>query len=526
MAIFHLSVKTVSRSAGRSATAAAAYRAGVEIADVRTGEVHDYTRRSGVESATLVLPSVVPLWAADRAALWNAAEQAETRKNSTVAREFEVALPAELPAAERARLALDFARELVARHGCVADVAIHAPGREGDHRNHHAHILLSTRRLGPEGFGEKTRELDDAKTGPALVREWRERFADLTNERLREAGIEARIDHRSLEAQGIDRAPTVHLGPQATGYERRTGQPSRRKIEQQRQAAEQAEAVEITKQIDTATKALAREIASVEATKAAAVVKLDEVRDRVAEEAAPAAAIREKAAKVAAQYADLDPAKVPAAVIARAKATQSAERVRAAKTQLLRLDGEESAYRNARPVRTWLHDAGLWRSAALAGYAGQRAALGATVTEAERMAVEARGEAQRAAQAADTPEVRAERARLHAEHARLEVLAKTKDEQAKQAAAREQQQRDAQRHAEGLIRDWRELADGKEAPATPEKMRQALQTYRAMDADNRKAFEARLTAHLATSAEARRNFQGDLDQATPQRKRDRGGPSR
>lgn len=240
MAIFHLSVKTVSRSAGRSATAAAAYRAGVEIADVRTGEVHDYTRRSGVESATLVLPSAVPLWSADRAALWNAAEQAETRKNSTVAREFEVALPAELTAAERARLALDFARELVARHGCVADVAIHTPGREGDSRNHHAHILLSTRRLGPEGFGEKTRELDDAKTGPELVRQWRERFADLTNERLREAGIEARVDHRSLEAQGIDRAPTVHLGPQATGYERRTGKASRRTQDQQRMAAEHA----------------------------------------------------------------------------------------------------------------------------------------------------------------------------------------------------------------------------------------------------------------------------------------------
>ena len=168
MAIYHLSVKTISRSAGRSATAAAAYRAGVEITDERTGEIHDYTRKGGVESAELVLPAGAPEWAADRAALWNAAEQAETRKNSTVAREFEIALPEELSPAERARLARDFARELVERHGCAADVCIHAPGKEGDNRNHHAHILLSTRRLGPEGFTEKTRELDDQKTGPQM----------------------------------------------------------------------------------------------------------------------------------------------------------------------------------------------------------------------------------------------------------------------------------------------------------------------------------------------------------------------
>lgn len=238
MAIYHLSVKTVSRSAGRSATAAAAYRAGVEITDERTGEIHDYTRKGGVESAELVLPAGSPEWAADRAALWNAAEQAETRKNSTVAREFEIALPEELSPAERQRLARDLAREIVERHGCAADVAIHAPGKEGDHRNHHAHILLSTRRLGPEGFTEKTRELDDQKTGPQIVTQWRERFASLQNERLREAGIDARVDHRTLEAQGIDREPTRHLGPAATGYERRTGEPSRKRLDFEAEVAD------------------------------------------------------------------------------------------------------------------------------------------------------------------------------------------------------------------------------------------------------------------------------------------------
>jgi ATP-dependent exoDNAse (exonuclease V), alpha subunit - helicase superfamily I member len=260
VAIFHLSVKTVSRSAGRSATAAAAYRAGVKITDERTGEIHDYTRKGGVESADLVLPDGAPEWAADRVALWNAAEQAETRKNSTVAREFEIALPDELTAAERHRLAHDLAREIVERHGCAADVAIHAPGADGDHRNHHAHILLSTRRLGPDGFTEKTRELDDQKTGPQLVTEWRERFASLQNERLRQAGIDARVDHRRLEAQGIDREPTRHLGPAASGYERRTGEPSRKRLDFEAEVAERLARAQAAGELERASRQIDRSI--------------------------------------------------------------------------------------------------------------------------------------------------------------------------------------------------------------------------------------------------------------------------
>ena len=110
------------------------------------------------------------------------------------------------------------------RHGCAADVAIHRPGRTGDQRNHHAHILLTTRRLTAAGFTEKTRELDDLKTGE--IGRWRVRFAEVQNARLREAGVEARVDHRSLEAQAIDREATIHLGPTATALERR-GVPTR-----------------------------------------------------------------------------------------------------------------------------------------------------------------------------------------------------------------------------------------------------------------------------------------------------------
>lgn len=221
MAIFHLSVKTISRTAGRSSTAAAAYRAGVEITDERTGEIHDYRRKSGVESAELFLPDGAPEWATDRAKLWNAAEQSEKRKNSTVAREFEVALPSELSADQRRKLAHDFARELVKRHGFAVDVAIHAPGKEGDTRNHHAHILCTTRKLTAEGFTEKTRELDDRATGAQEVTHWREQWAGLTNAALERAGHAVRVDHRSLEMQGIDREPAIHLGPSATAIERR-----------------------------------------------------------------------------------------------------------------------------------------------------------------------------------------------------------------------------------------------------------------------------------------------------------------
>ena len=239
MAIFHLSVKTISRTAGRSSTAAAAYRAGVEITDERTGEIHDYRRKAGVESAELFLPDGAPEWATDRAKLWNTAEQSEKRKNSTVAREFEVALPSELSADQRRKLAHDFARELVKRNGFAVDVAIHAPGKEGDTRNHHAHILCTTRKLTAEGFTEKTRELDDRATGAQEVTHWREQWAGLTNAALERAGHAVRVDHRSLEMQGIDREPAIHLGPSATAIERRgeVSEKTRNHQERQREAA-------------------------------------------------------------------------------------------------------------------------------------------------------------------------------------------------------------------------------------------------------------------------------------------------
>jgi ATP-dependent exoDNAse (exonuclease V) alpha subunit len=221
MPIYHLSVKPVSRSTGRSATAAAAYRAAERIEDQRTGVTHDYARKGGVESADLVLPDHAPAWASDRAALWNAAELAEKRKDACVAREYEVALPSELPPDERRRLAVDFAKAMANREGCAVDVCIHAPGRGGDDRNHHAHLLRTTRKVEADGLGAK---LDTEKAGRNRkddLESVRAQWVELVNERLRQQGVNERIDHRSLEAQGIDREPTQHLGPAVSGLVRR-----------------------------------------------------------------------------------------------------------------------------------------------------------------------------------------------------------------------------------------------------------------------------------------------------------------
>jgi hypothetical protein len=273
VAIFHLSVKPISRSAGRSATAAAAYRSAEKITDERTGEIHDYTRKGGVESTDLVLPDGAPEWASDRAKLWNAAELAEKRKDACVAREFEVALPAELSADERRRLVLDFARQMANEEGGAVDVAIHAPGKDGDNRNHHAHILRTTRKVEADGLGAK---LDTEKAGRKRkddLEAVRVKWATLTNAALERAGRQERVDHRSLEAQGIEREPTQHLGPAASALERRTGEVSRKRADFD-QAKDQArtqragELASVGQRLDRGIQALSDELARAKADQA------------------------------------------------------------------------------------------------------------------------------------------------------------------------------------------------------------------------------------------------------------------
>jgi hypothetical protein len=235
MAMFHLEIKPVARRSGRTATAAAAYRAGESIRDERTGALYNHSQRDDVLHKEIFLPSKLDLpdtdmgWARDRSSLWNAAEKAERQSNSRVAREYQVALPAELAPNQRVTLARTFSREISDRYNVAVDLAIHAPRPEGDQRNFHAHLLATTREVTPEGMGPRT-GLDlreDVRSELCLppsrqeFKALRARWAELTNEALREANIEARVDHRSLEAQGIDREPRPWLPWSAIAAERR-----------------------------------------------------------------------------------------------------------------------------------------------------------------------------------------------------------------------------------------------------------------------------------------------------------------
>ena len=221
MAIYHLSVSVVSRSTGRSAVAAAAYRAGARLRDERTGQLHDYTRRSGVLAAEVIAPpGCVTL---DRERLWQAAEAAERRRDARTAREVRIALPAELDAEACRDLARQYAQWVAERYRTAVDVAVHAPDRSGDQRNRHAHLLLPTREVGADGaLGAKLRVLDDRTSGPAEIEAMREAWEEMANRALAAAGVDARIDRRSLVEQGItDRPPSWHRGPGATALERR-----------------------------------------------------------------------------------------------------------------------------------------------------------------------------------------------------------------------------------------------------------------------------------------------------------------
>lgn len=217
MAQFRLSSQIIGRSAGRSVVAAAAYRAGASFADERTGLLHDYSRRRGVIHAEILAPENTPAWMLDRSRLWNAVELAEKRKDAQLAREIQLSLPHELTAEQRRDLVRRFADEQFVRRGMIADIALHSPGKEGDDRNHHAHILLTMRELAGDGFGKKARDWNT----PDVLQGWREAWAQEQNRTLEAHGHAARVDHRSLEAQGIDREPTQHLGQAANDMEQR-----------------------------------------------------------------------------------------------------------------------------------------------------------------------------------------------------------------------------------------------------------------------------------------------------------------
>jgi ATP-dependent exoDNAse (exonuclease V) alpha subunit len=233
VAIYYFQTTSISRGAGRSAIAAAAYRAGERLRDERTGLLHNYSRREDVSHKEILLPAHLRgadgAWAQDRANLWNAAERAERQRNSRVAREYQVALPLELDGERRLQLARSFAQELAERHNVAVDLAVHAPRAEGDPRNHHAHLLVTSREVTATGLGAKAgldmhgdeRQRRGLPGGIAEIKALRERWAVLSNEAFAAAGLTTRIDHRSLRAQGIDREPTPRIPYPAFQIERR-----------------------------------------------------------------------------------------------------------------------------------------------------------------------------------------------------------------------------------------------------------------------------------------------------------------
>ena len=215
MAVGHIAIRVHSRSQGHTAAAALAYRHGETVRCARTGAEHNYTKRRGVVSQGVASDSSCKL--NDLGTIAAAMEGAERRRNSRLLRDVQVALPCELDTDERTRLTSDFAEELAVRYGTVCPWAVHLPDRKGDARNHHAHIVLPTRKLNAagDGFGNKLRILDDATTGPEEITSLRELWQTIANRALEREGLEAKVD------VGRTAFPQPTLGSACTAIERK-----------------------------------------------------------------------------------------------------------------------------------------------------------------------------------------------------------------------------------------------------------------------------------------------------------------
>ena len=225
MAIFHMSAQRITRSKGHSSVAAAAYRHGEKMTDEHTGEIHDYSKKKGVSDSVVLIPDGADKRFLKPEYLFNTIEKCEKRKDAQLALEVNISLPTEMTDEQKKALAVDFCNENFVKKGMIADIAFH----KLDSDNPHFHVMLTTRSLTPDGsgFGQKVREWNSKEQ----LQEWRKSWADTTNEHLQKAGIDARIDHRSLKDQkaeldalpsstieqqaqaiSLDRPPTIHRG--------------------------------------------------------------------------------------------------------------------------------------------------------------------------------------------------------------------------------------------------------------------------------------------------------------------------
>jgi Ti-type conjugative transfer relaxase TraA len=258
VAIYHFSAKVIGRGVGRSTVAAAAYRAAERLHDERLGRDHDFTAKAGVVHSEILIPEGAPERWQDRAALWNEVEVTERRRDAQLARDVEIALPRELSRAEAVALARDFVGQEFVSRGMVADLNVHwGMGRDGEAQPH-AHVMLTMRRVEGDGFGPKERDWN----GRELLTGWRERWAELVNQRLAELGHDACIDHRSLAAQGIALEPQHKVGPagqrrteRGEGAERRAEHDDIARRNGERIAADPAVALDaLTRQQSTFTR--------------------------------------------------------------------------------------------------------------------------------------------------------------------------------------------------------------------------------------------------------------------------------
>jgi Ti-type conjugative transfer relaxase TraA len=209
MAIYHFSAKVISRAKGSSAVASAAYRSASRLFDEKLNRHHDFSNKAGVIHSEVLLPQGAPERLNDRTALWNEVEAGEKRKDAQLAREVEFSIPREMDRKQGVQLARDFVEEQFVKRGMVADLNVHWDKAEDGSPKPHAHVMMTMREVGPDGFGKKVRDWN----GTELLQEWREAWAAHVNERMAELGLEGRIDHRSYADQGIQLEPQHKIGP-------------------------------------------------------------------------------------------------------------------------------------------------------------------------------------------------------------------------------------------------------------------------------------------------------------------------
>ena len=302
IAIYHCSIKIVSRGKGKSAVAAAAYRSGEKLTNEWDGLTHDYTKKGGVVHSEILLPAHAPPAFSDRSTLWNSVELSEKSNNAQLAREVEIALPVELSREEQTRLVREYCSSQFVSKGMIADFNLHDTGGG----NPHAHILLTMRPLDEKGAwlpkskkeyvldenGEKirlpsgrykTRKVDLVDWNNRENAEvWRRAWADLANEFLAQNNRPERIDHRSYERQGIDQLPTVHVGVSATQMEKKGIVTERGELNRNIKAANR-----ILREIRRLVRGLKDWIAELKERKAALLEALAEARAQASEPTIP-----------------------------------------------------------------------------------------------------------------------------------------------------------------------------------------------------------------------------------------------